>query len=926
MNRAWTRTESLLDTHGPHDEDGDEVEEEEDDDELLDSSVTHPNNNTQNSTKKSHGGGVNLHGIVPVRYLQDPLRAHPSLDTLRAAIPAQEDSAGVSVSMSSNLSSSMNAASTGGKTFKSPPSSNRVRENNRSISTSTAASGGGTAAIPPTTTLKQVSLSKLLFAADQDAFLHTLRKRAVLEKNPSLLDINYTRESDTVWMQRQGRLETLTHHIQSLQDETLSIMKQLEQMHIQENSSSNNKLRSKTSTLSTTSTSSSFGSGNTIWMDQVRQSIQKWERAMDLYVYCATTDPFLSTVTSSSKNMMMSLHEGAQSHLLTMYQLLDKLVVATSSQTTTTTSTTTSPEQVLSHILTETTQLAESMLQNISQLAQDATIHLMEAQDSFRIRLDAHAYVAHKAVEHVQYQVQETFLAQGKEAVLIGRALQVSEAQLRQCEYATLLLQHWWTLETLAQQEIVNQNMLDSIKVLEEVRGLVPMNNCKLDPIFTQPQYSLEASRILKSLRYIVRQGGSGTNAMGGSAIRHPTLSPNLGIDDTTILEGDDIPLDSNVQSSATTTAGDSSTTTSTTNLKNLPKKGGVDKKDDDNGKTQSSPSTATAATIMTSVLDPKAGKRFDLTHNLIQRVSSAMEQRLLNTFSEIYTRGGSYDFSSIQVAWKYQVSSKSTPSLDWMTLRDVAEALMNFDQGRSLHKRYLSLVISTKFPELFLENRKNRKSIHTRIEKDDEEDEDNDEEDSDEDENEVDKRQKSISKTESDMSGQSEFDMDDMRTQLATLFHRVSEVCGLEFQLIAHIFSPSLPMNLEYERRSFQHRSASRTGKVFNMGRNGNTPQSCFPENFPLTIARSLIRHIISDPVSGMQARIDQLLDMIDKKGGDFDAVAKKLDTFVVIHEKAAGLFSLLRESAMKMWGVDRVRLPDATIDGDTEKRQDTC
>jgi hypothetical protein len=57
----------------------------------------------------------------------------------------------------------------------------------------------------------------------------------------------------------------------------------------------------------------------------------------------------------------------------------------------------------------------------------------------------------------------------------------------------------------------------------------------------------------------------------------------------------------------------------------------------------------------------------------------------------------------------------------------------------------------------------------------------------------------------------------------------------------------------------------------------------------------------------------------MIDKKGGDFDAVAKKLDTFVVIHEKAAGLFSLLRESAMTMWGVDRVRLPDTTIEADS-------
>jgi hypothetical protein len=61
------------------------------------------------------------------------------------------------------------------------------------------------------------------------------------------------------------------------------------------------------------------------------------------------------------------------------------------------------------------------------------------------------------------------------------------------------------------------------------------------------------------------------------------------------------------------------------------------------------------------------------------------------------------------------------------------------------------------------------------------------------------------------------------------------------------------------------------------------------------------LLQHVISDPEIGLQARIKDLLDSIDRRG-DFDAGAKKLDTFVVVHEKAAGLFTMLKESAQTM------------------------
>jgi hypothetical protein len=56
-----------------------------------------------------------------------------------------------------------------------------------------------------------------------------------------------------------------------------------------------------------------------------------------------------------------------------------------------------------------------------------------------------------------------------------------------------------------------------------------------------------------------------------------------------------------------------------------------------------------------------------------------------------------------------------------------------------------------------------------------------------------------------------------------------------------------------------------------------------------------------VSDPQHGLQARINSLLASIDRQG-DFDAGSKKVDTFVVVHEKAAGLFSLLEEAADTM------------------------
>ncbi|CAB9506757.1 expressed unknown protein [Seminavis robusta] len=100
-----------------------------------------------------------------------------------------------------------------------------------------------------------------------------------------------------------------------------------------------------------------------------------------------------------------------------------------------------------------------------------------------------------------------------------------------------------------------------------------------------------------------------------------------------------------------------------------------------------------------------------------------------------------------------------------------------------------------------------------------------------------------------------------------------VSDVCSAEFELIAHVFG------------SDQTRADPLEGN----------------EPMPLVVARALLQRVISDPINGLQARINDILASIDQRG-DFDAGSKKLDTFVVIHEKASGLFSLLKDSAQKM------------------------
>jgi hypothetical protein len=173
---------------------------------------------------------------------------------------------------------------------------------------------------------------------------------------------------------------------------------------------------------------------------------------------------------------------------------------------------------------------------------------------------------------------------------------------------------------------------------------------------------------------------------------------------------------------------------------------------------------------------------------------------------------------------------------------------LLLFDSGRNLHKRYVDMVVSTRFPELFNVNEVKRSG-------DDEEHPDED--------------------------GDDDVDMDATRSKLSSLFHRVSEVCMQEFQLIAYVFGT--------DRNKKKHHEALAV------------EAGVLAEDLPLTVARALCTRVIGDPKNGLQSRINDLLESIDRKG-DFDTGAKKLDTYVVIHEKAAGLFGLLKDASERL------------------------
>ncbi|KAL7537111.1 hypothetical protein ACHAXR_007587, partial [Thalassiosira sp. AJA248-18] len=396
-------------------------------------------------------------------------------------------------------------------------------------------------------------------------------------------------------------------------------------------------------------------------------------------------------------------------------------------------------------------QTCTSLVDQTSLAVRDVTDAMAEAEDAYHIKLEAHTLLANRAADQSE-KIEEQFRTNGKAALKIGQQLEMAEAKKRQCDTASLLIRQWWMMENLAEQEELSG---EALQVNEEVRGAIPSSSCRMDPLFTRPENSLEAARALKALRTVVKSRG---NSASGA------------------------------------------------------------------------------------LLDPASRHRFDVTSRLIQRTSAALEARLIESFSEIYAAGGTYDFSSPEAATR-------AGKLNWIELWNLAMALSHFDGGRGLHKRYVQMVVTARFPELFQKGAQYDRGA-------------GDDADSDED------------------SDNEQLDMDSMRQKLSNLFHRVCEVCTAEFHLIANVFS-----------------SPSTLGK----GGDATFELTSLSDAIPFQVARALLQRVISDPHDGLQARINDLLDSIDRRG-DFDAGTKKLDTFVVIHEKAAGLFTMLKESAQTM------------------------
>jgi len=553
---------------------------------------------------------------------------------------------------------------------------------------------GGTGSAPGsgvTSNTKFPNLRVLLSAAEDDIRLHRARVQAAKANNINFLR-SYKIENDELWLLRQQRLKERTLMLSRLNTERSMILKELQESNVKGLTSQE--------------------------MTQVQ--LARWQRALELYVYAPPNEDGNEAVD----------HEETERDL-EFLGLLEKLLEGITE------------EEDMSDILSQAADMCSTLVDVTKQIVKDSTEQVSEAEDVYQIRLEAHELFGRNALTRTE-EIQNQFRINGRAATQIGNQLEFAESKRKRCESASVLIRRWWLMENTAEQEALSG---EELNVEDEVHGVVPLVSCRMDPLFTRRENSLDAARSLKQLRQVVR-------SRSGNA---------------------------------------------TTNM----------------------------STGQWEKSDASVSRRFDLTANLIKRTSKALEERLLNDFSETYSKGGVYEFAS-----------KPRPGqIEWKKLRDLARALDLFDNGLNLQERYVKLVGGTRLPELFDAAAK-IKAVGEEKEEEDDDDE--------------------------------EFDMEATRSELTKLFHRLSEVCMEEFQLIAYIFdNPDADAGM---------------GEVI-----------------PLKIARALCTRVIGDPKNGLQARINDLLDSIDRKT-DFDAGAKKLDTFVVIHEKASGLFKLLRDSAGKL------------------------
>jgi len=566
------------------------------------------------------------------------------------------------------------------------------------------------------------SLRVLLAAAQDDIRLHRARQQAAKYRDPKLIS-TYKIENNQFWLTRQQRLHERELLLGKLDMERNLIIKEL--------------LDGNTAGLTA--------------KEATAIQLARWQRALELYIYDPPTrkedndndrqqrsnvsGPGEGGIIVAPNSQQDQLQQNKQN--LDFLQLLEKLREIIGE------------EEDMTESFSQAANMCSTLVEVTRQITKDATEAVLEVADAYQIRLEAHELFCRNALGRTE-EIQNQFRINGRAALQIGNQLEFAESKRKRCESASMLIRRWWLMESLAEQESMSG---ETLKVKEEVRGSVPLTSCRMDPLFTRPENSIEASRALRQLRQVVKSRGNAASA--------------------------------SMQT----------------------------------GKWEKS--------------DVTSSRRFDLTADLIQRTSEALEERLLNSFTETYGQGGVYDFiTAVNITQKHR-----TGTIAWQELRDIAHACWLFEGGRKLYETYVDIVVATRLPELFDMDKMKR------VGEDDEEDQELEE----------------------------EFDIDTARSQLSSLFNRVSEVFMQEFQLIGYVF--------DYTDES----------------------EGALTESIPLTVARALCVRVIGDPKNGLQAKINRLLERIDQKS-DFDTGTKKLDTFVIIHDKAASLFELLKNAAERL------------------------
>lgn len=201
-----------------------------------------------------------------------------------------------------------------------------------------------------------------------------------------------------------------------------------------------------------------------------KEKIARWQRALELYVYCPE-------------------EKGVD-----WLKLLEKLIEGCGED-----------EEEMLEALQQASQVCTNLLDTTSHAARDATDAMTEAEDAYHIRLEAHTMLADRVADQAE-KIEEQFRTNGRAALKIGQQLEFAEAKKRQCDMAALLIRQWWMMENLAEQEELSG---EALQVDEEVRGVIPSLSCRMDPLFTRPENSLEAARALKSLRTVVKSRGN---------------------------------------------------------------------------------------------------------------------------------------------------------------------------------------------------------------------------------------------------------------------------------------------------------------------------------------------------------------------------------------------------------------------------------